>query len=148
MSFVSGLSVAVPPTAKVSYPQGVDSRLLEISGPDFSVMFDDYGPFSGSGTMRLAGRPAAETMRTNDDCRNRVVQVELREKLMRCMPGDKQCRGPNAKAVMNSLCKGVAACGTVDTIISSTRLAPGPHAPFPRPDPNWRPPEHPICSVE
>lgn len=150
VSFVSGLSVAVPPTAKVAYPQGEDSHLLEISGQGFSVLLDDYGPFSGSGTRRLAGRPVNETVRTKNDCRHRVVQIELLKQwtLMSCAPGDKQCRVPNAKASMSSLCKGAAACGAIDTIIGSTQVAPGPHTPMPRPDPNWRPPEAPLCSVE
>lgn len=150
VSFVSGLSVAVPPTAEVAYPQGMDSSLLDITGPGFSVILDDYGPFNGGGTMRLAGRPATEMVRTKDDCRHRVVQVELPEQwpLMSCMPEDKQCRVPNGEAVMHSVCKGAAACGTVDTIISSTQLASEPYSPFPSPDPNWRPPEQPVCSVE
>ena len=150
VSFVSGLSVAVPPTAKVAYPQGVDSSLLEITGQSFSLTFDDYGPFTGNGTMRLAGQRADEITRVKDDCRHRVVYIELPKDwgLASCAPEEKACKLPRAKVVMNSLCRGAAACGTVDTIIGSASLAPEPHPPFSRPDPAWRPPEQPLCSFE
>ena len=150
VSFVSGLSVAVPPTAKVAYPQGEDSYVIDISGRGFSLTLDDYGPFNGNGTFRLAGRPAEETTHSKGDCRLRVVRIELPKPwtLMSCPPGDKQCRLPNSKATLSGLCEGAAACGTVDAIISSASLAPEPHSPFPRPDRDWRPPEQPLCNVE
>lgn len=150
VNFVSGLSVAVPPTAKVAYPQGVDSSVMDVSGPDFTVTFDDYGPFVGNGPLRLAGRPADEATRTKGDCRHRVVNIELPEPwpLMSCPTGDTTCRVPNAKVAMNGLCRGPAGCGIVDAVIGSTRLTAGPHAPLPGPDPDWRPPEQPLYSVE
>lgn len=150
VDFVSGLSVAVPPAAKVAYPQGIDSNVMEVGGPDFTVTFGDYGPFVGNGALRLAGRPADEAVQTKGDCRLRTVWIELTKPwpLMSCPPGDKTCRVPNASATISSLCKGAAACGVVDAVVASTRLTPGPHAPLPAPDSDWRPPEQPLCSVE
>lgn len=150
VSFVSGLSVTVPPTAKVAYPQGADSYVMEISGEGFQLTFDDYGPFNGNGEFRLAGRPAEETTQAKGNCRLRVVRIELPKPwpLMSCPPADKQCRAPNGKVALSSLCKGATACGTVDAIIGSATLNPEPHPPFPRPDRDWRPPEQPLCSVE
>lgn len=150
VNFVSGLTVAAPPATRVSYPQGEDSRLLEVRAPNFSIGFDNYGPFTGTGAFRLAGRPADDMTRTKEDCRQRVVQIELDRPwgMMSCTPGDKKCRLPNAKVVINSLCKGAMACGTVDTIISSARFAPEPYPPVPLPRSDFGPPEQRVCSVE
>lgn len=149
--FVAGLSFALPAGASASYPQGIDSAILRISGDGFDITADDYGSWSGSGTRMVGGRAARMTERQAPSCRERVWEIELpttNPNLLSCGPSARpgQCHPSPARVTINSVCTGGTACHAVDAIIDSARFAPGPWEPLPRPDANAAA-SAPLCQI-
>lgn len=152
VTYVAGMSLAVRAGARVTYPQGIDSNILHITGEGFEISVDDYGGYSGSGDRTLGGRPAKMTERRGPGCRERTWEVELpttNSAMMHCPSPNAQrdqCRAEPAHATLRSLCATDAACGTVDSIIASARFAPKPWAALVTPDGRWQPPD-PVCEI-
>lgn len=152
VTYVAGMSLAVPAGARVAYPQGIDSNILHITGEGFEISADDYGGYSGGGDRTLGGGPAKMTERRGSGCRERTWEVELpttNPAMMHCPSPNAQrdqCRAEPAHATLRSLCATDAACGTVDSIIASARFTPKPWAALVTPDGHWQPPE-PVCEV-
>lgn len=150
--FTAGLTVKVPRNAKLSYPQGIDSRLMSLEGPGYTLNFDDYGGFNGAGTIQVAGAPAQLEERTGPGCRMRVWRVRLPAStptVLRCSSPNSasDCVRAPAQATIASFCTSEASCRQVDEVVASLRFEPRPWPTVPLPDPDWRP-EEPACRVE
>lgn len=147
------MSVAVPSEATVVYPQGIDSNIMFVVGPGYSLDFHDYGAFTYPATTRVAGRLAHSAGREKGACRARSYEIELPAQvsyLLACdgEGPDRKCTALPARAYIGTLCNSTTACAAVDTMISSIRFAPKPYLPYPELDPQWQSPEQPVCSVD
>lgn len=151
--FVEGMSVAVPSEATVVYPQGIDSNIMFVAGPGYSLDFHDYGTFTYPATTRVAGRLAHSAGREKGACRARSYEIELPAQvsyLLACDGGgpDRKCTALPARANIGTLCNSATACAAVDTMINSIRFAPKPYSAYPEVDPQWQSPEQPVCNVD
>jgi len=146
--FTAGFSLPVPSGAKVTYPQGIDSRIMQIDGPGYTLTLDDYGAFNEPATTTLAGAPAKVEDQRGRGCRVRVWGVQLPgtspTKLI-CSPGDTaDCKQVPAQATIATFCTSEAACRQVNAILASALFGPKPWPAVPLPDPDVRP-EEPAC---
>ena len=151
--YVEGLSIAVPPEADVRYPQGIDSDIMFVAGPSYSLLFGNYGSFSYPATTRIAGLRAHSAVRETGAYRAGSYEIELpaRSSDQLTCEGEgpsRKCVGLPARANINTLCNNAKACAKMGTMISSIRFAPKPYSPYPMVDPQWQPPEQPVCSVD
>lgn len=147
--YVAGLSFGVPAGGKLTYPQGVDSAVMMITGPGFEVNFDDYGSFRGPATIKIAGAPTALTELRAPGCHLRHWEIKLPTSSPYVfLKSPKQSGSFKAPAHANvvSLCTGTTACAQVDAVIRSARFSSRPWPQMPPPDPAWRPSE-PVCRV-
>ena len=150
LPYVAGMSVAVPPTATVARPQGIDSTILRIDGPGYSMDFDDYGAFAGSANRRIGGRLASVETKATGTCRSSVTNIQLpvRVPYLQMCPSarssEADCASPAGQARISARCVTDAACGTVANIIDTIGFAPPSNQPLPMPDPHWHPPAE-IC---
>jgi hypothetical protein len=146
--FAGGLSLPVPANATVTYPQGIDSRLMQLSGRGYTLELDDFGAFVGSANTSLAGAPATIEDRSRPGCNSRVMRVRLpgtTPATLICPPGDHDdCKQAPAQATIVSFCATDAACQQVDAIVAGARFTPKPWPKVPLPDPNQSPKE-PAC---
>lgn len=146
--FTAGLSLPVPPGAMVSYLQGIDSRIMHIRGPGYTIELDDYGAFGGPAETTLAGAQATFEDQHRRGCRFRVWRVRLpgtSPTNLICPPGDSgDCEQAPAQVTIATFCTGDAACRQVDAIIAGTQFRSKPWPAVPLPDPDLRPQE-PAC---
>ena len=147
--FAAGFSLPVPLNAKVTYPQGIDSRIMHIEGPGYTLQLDDYGAFSGPATASLAGAPAKIDDQSERGCRSRVWRVQLpgtNSTTMTCSPGDEAyCEPAPAQATIATFCTSDTACRQVNAILAGANFRPKPWPAVPVPDPDLRPKE-PACT--
>lgn len=150
--FVGGLSFALPTGSHAAYPQGIDSRIVHISGEGFEMTIDDYGAWRGPASHRLGGRPARMSERRTSGCRERIWEVELPT----TNPTMLECPNPSpraacvpmpARASISSFCTSDASCRAVDAIIDGASFTSSPERTLPEPDEHWTPPS-PVCRVE
>lgn len=146
--FTAGLSLPVPNGASVTYPQGIDSRLLHIDGQGYTLQLDDYGAFMGPSTTQVGGASAHLEATSLGECKVRVWRVNLPASSPThsiCLNRDgSKCERAPAQASITTFCSTASACQQVDAIIADTRLLPRPWAQVPLPDPKAVPKE-PVC---
>lgn len=146
--FSAGLSLPVPPGARVTYPQGIDSRIMHIDGPGYTLQLDDYGAFAGPAATTLAGAPATVEDQRERGCRFRIWRVQLpgtSPTKVICAPGNASNRKQApAQATIATFCTSKAACRQVNAILAGTQFRPKPWPIVPLPDPSLRPQE-PAC---
>jgi hypothetical protein len=147
--FNAGLSLPVPKDAGVVYPQGIDSRLMHLSGQGYTLQLDDYGAFIGSATALVAGAPAVLEDRSRKGCKFRIWRVQLpgtSPTNLICSRGNpRDCKQAPAQATIATSCTSTRACRQVDEIIAGARFALKPWPKVPPPSPETRPNE-PACS--
>lgn len=151
--FAAGLSLPLPPGASLSYPQGIDSRLMHIEGEDYTLELDDYGAFDGPATTSVAGAPAAVEVQRTRDCLFRLWRIKLPATSpthLTCPSGGTGsaegtgCQEAPARATIATFCTSEAACRQVDAILAGVQFSPSPWPEMPLPDPDARPKE-PAC---
>lgn len=146
--FTAGLSLPVPMRASVTYPQGIDSRLMHINGEGYTLQLSDYGAFMESATTKVAGAPASLQAGGRDDCRFRVWSVRLpvgsSTNLICSDSNSASCMQAPAQATISTFCNTSAACQQVDAVIADVRLLPKPWPQVPLPDPQVNP-KGPVC---
>ena len=146
--FTGGLSLPLPIGASVTYPQGIDSRLMNLSGQGYTLQLDDYGAFMQPATARIAGAPATLEERSRERCKFRVWKVRLpgtSPTTLICSRGDADdCKQAPAQATIASFCTTDAACRQVDALIAGAQFLPKPWPKVPLPDSEARPTE-PAC---
>jgi len=146
--FAGGLSLPVPTNATVTYPQGIDTRLLQLSGRGYTVELDDFGAFNGSANTSLAGAPGTIEDRSRPGCTSRVIRVRLpgtTPAVLICPPGDQaDCTQAPAQATIVTVCTTDSACRQVDAIVTGAKFASKPWPRVPLPDPHLSP-NKPAC---
>ena len=146
VGFVAGMSLAVPAEARVAYPAGIDSNIMEVRGAGFSLNLDDYGAFDGPGAGRIGGRRATLERAGTPACRRLSYEIELPEpsnEIRRCDRSG-NCAPAPGNAQIHALCRSDEACRTVERIAASLRFAPRPYPAMPPRDSNYEP-APPIC---
>jgi hypothetical protein len=146
--FTGELSLPIPGNVSVTYPQGIDSRLMQISGQGYTLQLDDQGAFMQPATAMIAGFAATLDVRSRGGCMLRVWRVQLSRTSptnLICSRGDQgHCEQAPAQATIASFCTTDAACRQVDALVAGVHFLPKPWPKVPLPDAEERP-EEPVC---
>ena len=149
-NYVSGLTISVPPDARVARPQGIDSSVMEVRGSGYSLDFDNFGEFRGPANTSIGGRSAVRSEKSASTCVQKTFQIELREPSPLtpplCDSTGKNCTRANGVAQIYSRCVPGHACQTVEQMIASIRFVPPPY-PQHRVDENYKQPPGPVCRM-